>query len=297
MFGYVLPFKDELKIREYEIFKGYYCGLCRCLGEKSIASRFILNYDMTFLSLLLSSLYSEKIETKRVICPFKMRKVMVIPENPYINYARDMNIILTQRKLIDNYNDEGNLISLSASKILNVKNLSPEAVSKIEAIDSYLNEISNLEKTNTGSLDELGHLFGKLTEEIFLVGEEKDREILRFLGYNIGKWIYTIDAYDDLLDDLKKDRYNPCVYTFSYNGENHEEFKKSIKENIKFTLIKCLEEISKAFELLTIKKNKGILENIIYLGLMKKTETVLEGGCGNEKSIRGIRCKTRSIIG
>ncbi|HAZ37455.1 MAG TPA: hypothetical protein DCY71_06345, partial [Clostridiaceae bacterium] len=139
--------------------------------------------------------------------------------------------------------------------------------------------------------------FANITSEIFSVGYGNNEKILRYLGYNIGKWIYTIDAYDDLISDIKTNSYNPCIYNYGYNGKNPYEFKESIKENINFTLVKCMNEASKAFELLEIKKNKGLLENIIFLGMNYKTQLVIEGGKGNEKSIRSAWCKRWCIPG
>lgn len=297
MFGYVIPLKGELKIKEYETFKAYYCGLCEVLQKKSYFSKYVLNYDMTFLAILLSSIYLEKENSEKKFCINKMRNVSIIHRNQYIEYAADMNIILGKKNLIDDYVDDKNYIALLSSKMLGMKDISEMSQEKIKVINSNLNKLKKLEKLKCSNIDEIGEAFANITSEIFSVGYDNNEKILRYLGYNIGKWIYTIDAYDDLIEDIKTNSYNPCIYNYGYNGENPYEFKDSIKENINFTLVKCMNEASKAFELLEIKKNKGLLENIIFLGMNYKTKLVIEGGKGNEKSIRSAWYKRWCIPG
>lgn len=289
MFGYVIPYKDELKVREYDVFRAYYCSLCNEIGNKSYVSKLTLTYDMTFLSILLSSIYEERINSIKKFCPFKMRKVEVIKKNSYIEYAAEMNIILSNRKLFDNYLDEKNPIYYVASKAINTKKLSDLSSDKISDIDYYLSEINRLEKEKCSSIDDIGDCFAKLTSEIFTVDDGNTGKILKTLGYNLGKWIYTIDAFDDLVDDIRKKRYNPFIYRFNYNGGDEVQFRNKITDNVQFTLIRCLDEISKAFELLDLKKNRGIIDNIVYLGMHNRTISVIKGGHKNGKSIRGIR--------
>lgn len=289
MFGYVMPLKEELKIKEYDIFRSYYCSLCCDIGKKSYISKMTLTYDMTFLAILLSSIFKDTEEAYKAFCPFKMKKVLKINTNEYIDYAADMNIILSNRKLIDNYLDDKNYFYLILSKIINTRKLSELAKHKINSIDNELSNIAQLEKDKCSNIDEIGNCFGRLTAEIFTVDEGSIGKILNVLGFNIGKWIYTIDAFDDLIDDINKKRYNPFIYAFSYNEKQTIDFKKSISENVEFTLIRCLDEISKAFELLEIKKNKSIIDNVIYLGIYDRTSKAIRGGCNNEKSIRDLR--------
>lgn len=293
MFGYVTPLKTELKVREYDVFKAYYCGLCREIGERSYISKMTLTYDMTFLALLLSAIYLDRAGTQKYFCPFKMSKVEMVSKNPFLEYAAEMNILLSNRKFEDDYMDDGSFTALLASKIIKLNKYKTITKDKIERIDYYLKEISRLEKSKCDNIDEIGGCFGEATGEIFAVYNDNNAKLLRFIGVNIGKWIYTLDAFDDLIDDIKNKSYNPLIYRFQYNNEKPEEFKTSIKDNIQFVLIKCLDEVSKAFELLNVKKNKGLIENIIYLGMERKTSSVLEGSCCNEKSIRSIRNKGR----
>ena len=67
MYGYVRPDKGELRVREYELFRAVYCGLCQALRERyGFLSRFAVNYDMTFMALVL---LSENARAKQLRCP------------------------------------------------------------------------------------------------------------------------------------------------------------------------------------------------------------------------------------
>lgn len=298
MFGYVMPEKGELKVKDFEIFRGYYCGLCNAIGKISYPSKLTLTYDMAFLALLLSSMHLDKEKGSFKFCPYKMSSIAIM-DNDYIRYAAELNILLSNRKLIDNYNDDRDYFSLAASKIVNLKRSNYVSADKIKIIDDNLSDMKILEDSKCDNIDEIGHHFAVITAEIFSFNEENGNRILYNLGYNLGKWIYTLDAYDDLLKDIEGKRYNPCIYRFKFEKgiETPQEFKLRIRDNIEFTLIKCLDEISKSFELISFKKNRDIIENIIYLGLERKTMSILKGGCCNEKSIRSIRSKRRSITG
>ncbi|WDC85659.1 DUF5685 family protein [Caloramator sp. mosi_1] len=254
MFGYVAPLKGELKVRELEIFRGYYCGVCKSLGKINYPTKYVLNYDMTFLALFLSSIKYDIDTPKRRFCGYKVSRVNYF-QNKYIDYAAVMNIILTNRKLLDDYNDDKNIISLLLSKILNIKD-TREFKNKICEIDKNLKEMSLLEKQNSPDIDRLSHIFGEITKETFDVLEGKEGEILKYLGYNLGRWIYVVDALDDLEKDIRENKYNPIVYAFNYQKEDEHKFKERVVENIRFVLYSYLENITKAYELLNIKRTR-----------------------------------------
>ncbi|CCJ33112.1 MULTISPECIES: DUF5685 family protein [Caloramator] len=276
MFGYVVPLKNELKIKEFDIFKGYYCGICKSIGKINYPTKYFLNYDMAFLALFLSSIEHERQIPLRNFCPYKFRKVNFYL-NEYIEYAAFLNVFLVNRKLMDNYKDNNNIIYYLASKLIKA-NYSSSIKEKLKNIDKYLHEIFKLEKENSSDLDILSHYFGKVLEEIFDVFDDKRKIALKYFGYNLGRWIYVIDALDDLKEDIKKGIYNPLKDKLDIDA-------------VRFALYSYLDNLTKAYEIMEIKKNKGLLDNIIYLGLADKTETVLKGENKNEGSIRSFRCK------
>lgn len=300
MFGYVFPDKAELKVREYELFKAYYCGLCKSIGKNyNQISRFLLNYDMTFLGIFLSSfaLDTENIKIENCIAHVASKRP-VIHNNKYLEYAADMNILLAYYKLMDDIKDEHSIKAMTIAPLLYSSHKKAENRNQNKSIfiKEKLEELSYIEKNGCSSIDEAAEPFSKLTEEIFsceLIHDyEKQQKSLRYFGYNLGKWIYLIDAFNDIEKDIKKESFNPILRVFKYSQkivtkEALESYKNSILENISFTLKYTLSQAASAFELMDIKKNKEILENIIYGGMYKKTLYIInKGRCtNNEESI------------
>ena len=146
-------------------------------------------------------------------------------------------------------------------------------------IKSYLEQLNKLEKDRCNSIDAAAEPFAKLMEEIMAFEFESissdAMKILKWVGYNIGKWIYTLDAYDDIEKDIKNKSYNPLLCQFDYKGEDICEFKSKIKAKVEFSLTYSLGQIANAYELADTKAKSGIVENIIYLGMLRKTEQIL----------------------
>jgi len=284
MFGYVVPDKSEMKIKEYELFRAYYCGVCKSMA-KSLGPlcRFGLNYDAVFLGLFLSSINNEIVNLKKENCianPFK--KKWVVKNSKSLDYSADINILLTYYKLLDDWKDDRNYLARLAQIIV-----SPgfrRALSRNKEVQLHikasLERLHELEEMKCESMDEAADPFGQLMKDIIRIGcqseKHKQHKAIEWLAYNIGKWIYIIDAFDDIEKDIKKKSYNPLILQFKYNDEAIGEFKNRIREDIKFNLIHTLAQAASAFELLDIK-NKNIIENILYLGMEKKTKAVLEG--------------------
>jgi hypothetical protein len=286
MFGYVLPEKPELKVKEYELFRAYYCGICKSIGKRyGQLPRIVLNYDCTFLAVLLSGL-SESIPAVRkgqcIAHPVKKRHY--VEKDEIIDYASDINILLAYYNLVDNWKDVKSPVSGTGALALkcHFKKIRKKYPEKCDIIENRLEELRKLEKDKCASMDKAAEPFAKLMEEITayapMCDSEKTMEILRWIGYNLGKWIYIIDAYDDLEDDIRKKAYNPLVLQFGYDGGDIAEFKEKIRKRVEFNLTFSLSQLSKAYDLLKLKHNSGIVENIIYLGMLRKTENILGTG-------------------
>ena len=111
MFGYVFPNQDELKVRELREYKAYYCGLCRCLRkEYGIIGQLTLNYDMTFLGMLLTALYEPDIVCKDIRCIMQPMCRHKSIKSVYMEYAAAMNVVLTYYKCKDDWKDEHKLL-------------------------------------------------------------------------------------------------------------------------------------------------------------------------------------------
>ncbi len=295
MFGYIVPEKPEMKIKDYELFRAYYCGVCSSIGRRQgQLKRFLLNYDSAFLAVLLSAVADEKVKILKKRCiAHPLAKRNMISQSAIVDYSSDINIILAYYNLEDKKRDEASFVSTSALIMLKrtFKRLRKQYAKKCSVMEKLLNDLVKLEKDKCASMDMAAEPFAKLMEEVTAYGplciDDKTEKILRWIGYNLGKWIYLLDAYDDLEKDIKEGNYNPLIYQYGYDNQDITGFRDQIRTKVEFNLTYSLNEIARAFELLEIKTNKDILENIIYLGMLRKTENILKTGSCNkvEKSI------------
>ncbi len=273
-----MPEKSELKVKEYEMFKAFYCGICKSMAKRiGNLPRITLNYDSTFLALILASLSSDELKITRKRCMLHpAKKRLVVIDNQIIDYAADMNIILSYHNLKDDEVDNKNIASKAGAMLLYpyYKRLRKKYESKCTMIENKLKELMEMEKNGCTSLDAIADPFSKIMEEIFTFGplceDKKNDEILRWIGYNIGKWIYILDAYDDMEKDAKEKKFNPILAKYG-----DKAYSKEVKDRIHFILIYSLDQIAKSYDLINRKRVKGIVENIINIGMLKKTEKIL----------------------
>lgn len=282
MFGYIMPDKKELKIKEFELFRSYYCGLCKSMGRSfGVMSRLTLNYDSVFLGLLLSSLNKEDLVLKRESCIANpMKKKWIVKESPHVDYAADINVLLTYYKLKDNVLDEGSSLSrlMSIAFLNGYKRAAARNPMIDNVIKASLASQHELEKKKCTSIDAAAEPFADMMKYILRSGYKgNDMSVIRVLewsGYNLGKWIYMIDAFDDLERDVKSGSYNPLLLQYGFDGSDVKTFRAAIRDEVKVVVLQTLSQVADSMELLELK-NKGIIDNIIYEGLYKKTEEIL----------------------
>ncbi|MDD4566157.1 MAG: DUF5685 family protein [Eubacteriales bacterium] len=296
MLGYVKPDRPELKIKEFELYSGYYCGICKSIARRyGQLPRLVLNYDSVFLAILIAGMNpdSEHIKFERCIIHASKKRTIVY-DSKEIDYAADILLLLAYYKLKDDYQDEKSKIAALGTVLLQgtFNRLLKTIPEKCDYVKEQLNILSHLEAEKCPSIDRSAEPFAKLMEEVFdytdwneyidkeAKAEAEDRsKIFRRIGYHIGKWIYLIDAYDDINEDIKKNTFNPLIIQFKYSEKETEvEFKARIKERVERNLILYLAEIAKCCSQLKFEKNQGLIENIIYFGLMRMTEDVLKKG-------------------
>lgn len=268
MFGYIIINKGELKFKEFDVYQGYYCGLCRVLKEKyGIKGQMTLSYDMTFLAMLLSDLYEPELTrgtTKCIVHPFEKHPTI---RTEFTEYAADMNILLTYYKCLDDWNDDRKadrklLSDMLCGAVYKIRNKYPE---KADLIRRTLDKISEKEKQKVRDVDEMSALFGEILGTIFSYRDDEWSDELYTIGNNLGRFIYIMDAYEDIEDDIKKNRYNPFIDDYG-NPEFDEDIQK--------VLTKMMSECCRAFELLPIINDIDILRNILYSGVWSRYELV-----------------------
>ena len=151
MFGYVVINKPELKFKEFDVYKSFYCGLCYSLRSRyGFVGQFTLSYDMTFLVMLLTSLYEPKVAHSEHKCIRHPLKAQPMSSSIYSDYVADMNILLSYYKAMDDWNDDRSVLKLAFAKLLNTKHPddSFDYAAKADSISSLLTELGTREKEN-----------------------------------------------------------------------------------------------------------------------------------------------------
>lgn len=282
MFGYVKPYKLELTIKDYEIFKAYYCGLCKTIKENfGNLPRMCLNYDMTFMAILLDSLSDEEGVFYINRCfMHPLQKRMMLRKNDPLNFSAYLNVALTYYKICDDVQDEKNFKdTLLKTLFKRYKILFDNQYSDLNLIiKNNLNLLNKYETSKViSSIDEVCHPFSQLTGELLLNYQPTlpcNKESLFKLGYNLGKWIYLMDAFDDLQDDMKKNKFNPINVVFNKSNLSFNDFYISIKDRIDFSITCSANSIFDNYNNLQILKNNELLKNILTLGIMDRYQLV-----------------------
>lgn len=282
MFGYVKPMTSELKVREYELYKSIYCGLCRAMGENICYSqRFTLSYDILFLALVRIALTNESIHVEKRRCPvhpIEKRNHAFVPKA--LKYSSQAAAILTYFNVADDIEDS------KGSKKLKYKALLPWATRFVkkandpeltEKCREYLKELSALEKEG-GSLDKNADCFGSVLGCIFArdIKEKAYNEAAYNIGFHTGRWIYIIDAADDFEKDKNKGEYNPL-----------SAFEKRPDEFLSLAATLELESAKNALDSVEIK-NKPIYEiinNILTLGMPEAQDKIFKEKRDNERPL------------
>lgn len=271
MFGYVNIYKNELKIKDYNLFRAYYCGLCKSLGKMyNQAVRLGLSYDMTFLAIIADSLDDAEPVLKKEGCIKHIGSHAVCSNNKYIDYSADASIILSYHKLTDDINDDKSVRAYLArmAYVRAVRKAGSKHPELSEVVKSRLSELSELEEGGCASVDMAAHPFAGLTEEIFRTANPS----LAAIGYNIGRFIYIIDALNDIDSDIKSKSYNPYLCAYGKDAVGTDDFIKMARGSINMTL----SAISHEYESLHILKNKAVTDNIIYMGLRFAADKVFK---------------------
>ena len=270
MFGYVTINKPELKIKDYARYRGYYCGLCKTLKEEyGRFGQMTLTYDMTFLIILLTSLYEVKPKHGVERCLAHPMKKHDMLWNEISAYAADMNIALTYHHLLDDWEDEKSYVGLAGAKLVKrkYKRIAKKYERQVGVIVDSLEALKCCEKNKVMDLDEVSSHFGNLMAEFFVYKKDEWEPILRDVGFYLGKFIYIIDAYEDLEKDKKNNSYNPLV---------EMEKKDDYEERMYHILSLMMSDCTMAFEKLPLVYEVEILRNILYAGVWCKYDKLLK---------------------
>lgn len=273
MFGYVRPCRPELKCKDFDLYRATYCGLCRCLRRRyGLLAPMFLNFDFTFLALVLWSAEERFTPCAGRCHANPLRKKPMCPDSPALEQAADESIVLTWWKLRDAMGDEPFWKGLPARVLSGLlgpayRKAAARRPEFAAAVKESLGELNRLEGEQCPSMDRTADTFARLLQAA-APGEGTEGRVLGQLLYHLGRWIYLIDARDDLVEDRAACRYNPVAARYGPEGDDPA---------LKRTLDHSLELMGAALQLGDFGCRKALLENIIYLGLPLVQRAVLEG--------------------
>lgn len=261
MFGYITVNSASLTKEQTERFKSCYCGLCRSLGERhGTLSRLTLSNDMTFLAMLLQSLYEPKERSGRARCPVHPMKQRPFALTDATDYAADMNLLLAYYKCLDNQKDDHDPIQGAQARLMEkafmkIQEKYPE---KTQRMRGALEEIGRLEQNDSRDVDALCNLSGRMLGEIFAWKNDAWAPMLWEIGAGLGRFIYFMDAYEDYEKDLKRKRFNPLKDLHLL--PDYENFCLE-------TLTMLIAEATAQFELLPLERDYDLLKHVMYSGI------------------------------
>lgn len=276
MFGYIIVNKAEMKFKEFDIYHSYYCGLCQMLRKKyGKVGQLSLSYDMTFVLMLLSSLYEPSVTKGSCKCiahPFEKHEIRTTEITEYI---ADMNLLLTYYKCQDDWQDEKKFFRMLYGRMVKGKgkHLKEKYAEKINNISKLMREFTEAEADGSGDIDALSGLFGQVMAQIMIYKDDEWSDNLGRLGFYLGKFIYLLDAYEDVEEDIRKNTFNPLKEMYQ---------RTDFEEECRTILTIMMSECCKEFEKLPILDNVEILRNILYSGVWTRYEIVREKRNGKE---------------
>ena len=260
MFGFVTAYAKELEQPQKDRYQAVYCGICRRIREQSgQRARLCLSYDITFLALLLMSLYEPQEQTGPNACKLHPIKKRPWVDSPIIRYCADMNVALAYYNCLDNWHDDHSRPAKWMANILQpyyafIRNT---YLRQCLAIETCIDRLSQLEASGCTNPDEPANCFGRLMAELLVYEEDLWSDTLREMGMALGRFIYLADAAVDYRKDQRKGKYNP------YIAMGSQEDWPRWEEYLVLAMSRCTHH----FEKLPLVQDKALLNNILYSGV------------------------------
>lgn len=282
MFGYVKTYQPELKMGEFEQYRGVYCSLCKALGKRyGFWSRMTLSYDFTFLALFHMALEPGCCGFEKSRCTFNpLKKCLHCRNNPQIEQAADAAMLLIYYKLQDSLADDGFFKRLAARvTLLFARPAHRKAAARLPDTDRLMADQmakqAALEKEHCPSIDAAADPTAAMLAAIAaLPAKDADQQaVLERFGYCLGRWVYLIDALDDLEDDLKQGQYNPYVCARGLTAGDTAALQEA-KDYAKLTLNACAAACLESYEQLNIYRFDGILRNVLQQGMPMQQQNI-----------------------
>ena len=280
---------QEYKLNSYDMFRGFISGLyagnydishvfidslCRAIGRRcGKACRMALSFEMTFLSMLLTSLYEPQTNGEMRRCAFHPIEKRLMLGNDAIDYCADLSALISYYDLRDGWEDERRVDRLAESALL--KAAAGRAGGALprqrEAVERYVARLHEVERRNDMNLDAAANLSGEMLGELYVWKKDVYERDLRELGFYLGKFIYLCDSFEDVEQDIKKKNYNPLVERFE---------RPEFEAESRMMLEDMMARACRAFECLPLLEDAPIMRNILYSGIWLR----FEGACERRKA-------------
>ena len=280
MFGYVRPSVQDLPEGELDRFRTMYCGLCHTLSRRyGQAARFILNYDFTYLAILLSDRTAGTENAGRCYTS-PIRKRPYLESTAAMELAADESVILAYWQLRDGVEDHAWAAGLkyrAGARLLESAYRKAAAFRPAfdQAVRRQLQMLSALEKEKDPSMDKAADTFAVLLSSAAEgVEEPVRRRVLEQILYHLGRWVYLIDAADDLKKDAESGNYNPVALRY---GLKDGAWDPESRHAFAVTLDHSIHQMAAAFELWNFGVWTTVLQTTFYAGLFRVGHAVLEG--------------------
>lgn len=271
MFGYVVANMEKLSEEQQGIYRSYYCGLCRSLKKQfGNLGRLTLNYDMTFMVLLLADLFDPETGYHTGRCVVHPAKERSMAENAVIDYGAAMNILLAYYNMLDDWKDEKKTAARTAARRLEkyIPAIEKQYPRQAKAILAGMDELGREENKAPRDLDTAANIFGRLLGQLFVYQNDFWAEDCRKFGEALGRFVYWMDAYEDLPKDRKKGGYNPMILIC-----DQPDYNQRVEEMMKDTLGEC----ALILERLPLVEHLDILRNVLYSGIWSKYDQLNKG--------------------
>ena len=278
MLGVMTVRKDELKFREFDRYRAFYCGLCRSIGKRcGSVCRLALSFEMTFLAMLHTALYESETQMdfcRCVLHPIHRRQML---SGEAIDYCADLSAMVSYYDLRDGWEDERRIDKLAESALLKkaAKRAGDLHARQQDAVVRYVNQLHEVERRNEQNLDMAANLTGEMLAELYVMREDMYARDLRELGFYLGKFIYLCDCYEDIERDQKQGNYNPLL---------SRKDQPSFIEDCERMLSDMMARACMAFERLPILQDAEILRNILYSGIWLRFENATKRRKASSKS-------------
>lgn len=278
MFGYVKPDNPNMYVKDVVLYKASYCGLCKSLGKScGQKARMCLSFDLSFLSCFLHNVMNVDMQVEKQRCILHHIKPRPVSKPTDLSKrVANLNLILAYQKLNDDILDSGKGKIKKSFFNSAYKKVQKTEKTLCQIVENSYNKLYNYEQRKGDSVVFASEIFGEmLSNSVKEIAGEYFSEDVKNLSFNLGKWIYVIDALDDFDKDVKKGEYNPFLYEYD-DVKTKKDLIKNHKQELTFLFGDMLSEIANSNSKIQYYFNHDLIDNILYKGIKAQTVKLLE---------------------